>query len=164
MSIIRALFSIMVRYSFYAFILFTLVVSLISGFSDIIYHSRRTAAQEVWMREAEDAGEEFIEVNYTPNLVTGIAAFVMFAVSSVLAIFFILKKYDVPAHVLLMAVTALAVFIFFLPRPAIGTGTEGMKEVFAYLMLLGIVNSSLYRTYLMRSNQLDSRTFQRQNR
>ncbi|MCK4806084.1 MAG: hypothetical protein KAT09_00485 [Candidatus Aegiribacteria sp.] len=161
MKFIRAIFTVMVQYSFYVFILFSLVVSLLSGFSDVIYHSRRTAAQEEWMREAEAEREEYIEVDYTPNLVTGIAAFVMFAVSSVLAVSFFMKKLNVSTHVLLIAVTVLAAFIFFLPRPPIGTGTEKMKEVFAYLMFLGIIDSSLYRTYILKSNPVDRQTVQR---
>ena len=142
----------MVHWSFYAFILFSLVVSLCSGFVDVVYHSRRTAAQEEWIREAEAEGEEFTEVNYTPNLITGIAAFVMFGVSSILVVFFFMKKFNVRTHILLIAATALATFIFLLPRPPVGTGTEGMKEVFAYLMFLGIIDSSLYRTYILDDN------------
>jgi len=46
----------------------------------------------------------------------------------------------------------LASFIFFLPRPPIGTGTGGMKEVFAYLMVLGIINSFLFRTFIFDGN------------
>lgn len=164
MSFVRVLFAVMVRYLFYAFILFSLVVSLLSGFSDVIYSSRHTVAQEEWMRDAEEEGEEFIEVDYTPNLVTGIAAFVMFAVSSVLAVFFFMKKFNVNTHILLMAATTLAAFIFFLPRPPIGTGTEGMKEVYSYLMFLGIFDSSLYRKYLLKSDHADSQITQRQNR
>lgn len=160
MEFIRSLFAVMVRYSLYAFIVFSLVVSLLSGIADVTYHSRRTAAQEEWILEADAEGEEFIEVDYTPNMITGMAAFVMFAVSSVLAVFFFMKKFEAGTHVLLIAVTGLAAFIFFLPRPPLGTGTEGMKEVFAYLMFLGLMVSSLYRSYIHKNRSPDRPTAQ----
>lgn len=163
MELLRALITGMVRYSLYAFIIFSLVVSLLSGIADLTYYSRRTAAQDEWIREADAEGEEFIEVDYTPNMLTGVAAFVMFAVSSVLAVFFLRKKFRAGTHVLLIAVTGFAAFIFFLPRPPLGTGTEGMKEVFAYLMVLGIIDSALYRTYFMADNPTEDQTVLGQN-
>jgi uncharacterized membrane protein len=146
-SYLRPLLAATVRYSLYAFVVFSLVVSLLSGFADVVTRARCVSAQREWVLEAEAEGEAFSEVNYTPNLITGISAFLMFGVTSVLAVRFFRKRFDCGTHILVIAVTALAALIFFLPRPPVGTGTERMKEVFAYLMLLGIINSSLYRTF-----------------
>jgi len=155
MSFLQALVRGMVFYSFHAFILFSLVISICSGFADVTFYSRRVASQEEWMREAIEKGEDFVEIDYTPNLITGIASFVMFAVSTVTAIFFFMKKFDSRIHILIIAVTVLAAFIFFLPRPPLGTGTENMKEVFAFLMLLGIIDSSLFNTYIRKDSSQD---------
>ena len=45
MSFLRTLVRGMVFYSFNAFILFSLLVSICSGFADVVFYSRRVAAQ-----------------------------------------------------------------------------------------------------------------------
>ncbi len=132
----------------YAFAVFCVVVSLISGIADIIYHSRRTAAQEEWAAEAAADGEEFHRVDYTPNLIAGLACLILFGVSSVMAVMIFTRRFGVPTHILVISAAILAGFIRFLPRPPLGTGTDSMAEVFAYLMLLGVFESALYRSYV----------------
>lgn len=145
---IREIIRAGVLFMLFVFALSTVVVSLVSGIADIVYHSRRTAAEEVWAAEALVSGEEFQKVDYTPNLLTGIASLVLFAVSTALLVLLFMKRSGAATHALLAAATLLAAFIFFLPRPPLGTGTDHMREVFAYLMLLGFFETALYRTYI----------------
>lgn len=145
MLFLRIISAALMKYVFYGFILFSVVVSLISGFADTIYYSRQVQTQEQWIQEARSEGEEFIPVDYTPNLLTGIAAFLMFAGTSTIAVMFLTGKFSGITHGFIIASTALAVFILLLPRPAIGTNSGTMKEVFAFLMILGIISSVLFR-------------------
>jgi hypothetical protein len=145
---IRAILAGGILYMLYAFAVFCVVVSLISGISDVVYHSRRIAAQEQWEAEAAARGEEFRRVDYTPYLVTGLASFALFGVSAVMAVMLFRQRYGMSTHILVMSATLLAGFILLLPRPPLGTGTEGMRQVFAYLTLLGVFESALYRTYV----------------
>ena len=149
MELLRSLLAGSIRFSLYTFLVFSLVVSLFSGFADIVHYSRNTSDRNERALEATDDDEEFIGQDFTPLLITGITAFLMFAAASVLTVRFFRKIFDTKTHILIVFLTILASFIFFLPRPPVGTGTDGMKEVFSYLMVLGIINSALYRTFIL---------------
>lgn len=148
MGFIREIIAGGILYMLYAFAVFCVVVSLIGGVADIIYHSRRTAAQEEWVAEAAAEGEEFQRIDYAPNLMAGLACLILFAVSSLMAVMIFARRFGILTHILVICSAVLAGFIRFLPRPPLGTGTDGMAEVFAYLMLLGVFESALYRSYV----------------
>lgn len=147
MVILRFVIQMMIRYSYYAFILFAIVTALLSGFADTVQYGRYVKAQDEWIVEAESSGEECVSVDYTPNLITGIAAFLMFIGASALAVMFITKRVTGITHVVFIVTVALSAFIFLLPRPPIGTGTEAMREVFAFLTLLGIIGLVFFRSH-----------------
>lgn len=132
----------------YAFAVFCVVVSLISGIADVVYHSRRIEAQERWIAEAAEKGEPFDPVDYTPNLVTGLVSFALFGVSMVLTVLVFRQRYGTATLAVTVCCTLLAGFVLLLPRPAIGTGTTNMRAVFAYLTILGAFESALFRTYI----------------
>mgnify|MGYP001164389218 FL=1 len=147
-GLVREIIRAGVFFMLFAFALSTVVVSLVSGIADLVYHSRRTAAEEEWAAEALASGEEFQKVDYTPNLLTGIASLVLFAGSAALQVLVFMKRLGTATHALLASATLIAAFIFFLPRPPLGTGTDHMRDVFAYLMLLGVFETALFRTYI----------------
>ena len=147
MVILRFVIQSMIRHSYYAFILFAVVTALLSGFADTVHYGRHVKTQDERITEAESAGEEYTAVNYIPNLITGIAAFLMFIGASVLAVMFMMKRVTGITHIVLIVTAALSALIFLLPRPPIGTGTETMKEVYAFLTLLGIIDIIFFRSY-----------------
>ncbi|MCD4847626.1 MAG: hypothetical protein K8R76_05505 [Candidatus Aegiribacteria sp.] len=147
MVILRFVIEGIIRYSYYAFILFSIVTALLSGFADTVQYGRYVKAQDEWIVEAESSGEEYTAVDYTPNLITGIAAFLMFIGASALAVMFLMKRVTGITHIILIVTAALSAFIFLLPRPPVGTGTESMKEVYAFLTLLGIIDLIFFRSH-----------------
>ena len=147
-ELVRRLLAGGVLYMLYAFAVFCVVVSLISGIADVIYHSRRIETQESWMAEAAEKGEPFDPVDYTPNLVAGLASFALLGVSSVLTVMIFRQRFGTATHAIMICCTLLAGFVLLLPRPAIGTGTENMRTVFAYITILGVFESALFRTYI----------------
>ncbi|MCK4671915.1 MAG: hypothetical protein KAT47_05165 [Candidatus Aegiribacteria sp.] len=147
MVILRFVIQTIIRYSYYAFILFAIVTALPSGFTDTVYYGRYVKAQNERILEAESSEEEYVPVDYVPNLITGIAAFLMFIGASALAVMFMMKRVTGITHIILIVTAALSALIFLLPRPPIGTGTESMKEVFAFLTLLGIIDIIFFRSH-----------------
>lgn len=147
MGILRFVIQMMIRYSYHAFILFGIVTALLSGFADTVQYGRSVKARDERILEAESAGEEYIAIDYVPNLITGIAAFLMFIGASALAVMFLMKRVTGITHIVLVVTAALSAFIFLLPRPPIGTGTESMKEVYAFLTLLGIIDIIFFRSH-----------------
>ncbi len=157
MVILRFVIERIIRYSYYAFILFGIVTALLSGFADTVQYGRYVKAQDEWIVEAESSGEDYIPVDYTPNLITGIAAFLMFIGASALAVMFLMKQVNGITHIVLIATASLSALILLLPRPPVGTGTESMKEVYAFLTLLGIIDIIFFRSHapLISGKQAD---------
>ena len=147
MGILRFVIQAMIRYLYYAFILIAVPAALLSGFADTVSYGRYLKAQDERIAEAESAGEEYSAVDYVPNLITGIAAFLMFIGASALAVMFMMKQVTGITHIVLIITASLSALIFLLPRPPIGTGTESMKEVYAFLTLLGIMGVIFFRSH-----------------
>lgn len=150
---IRGILAAGVMYMVYVFAVFCVVVALIGGIADIIYHDRKVKAQDRWTAEAEAAGEEFFPVDYTPNLVTGLVSLALFGVSVVMLVRLFMRRFDRLTHAFVIAATALAGFIYFIPRIPLGTGTDHMLEAYAYLALLGLFESVLYGTYILKDSE-----------
>jgi len=155
-SIAVMLFLKLAGYTYYAFILVALLTSLLGGISDTVQYSRCLKAQDEWALEAAIEGEEFTMVDYTPNLLTGLACFLMFSCVVILTVLFLRKQRTVVTFLLFMTATALSAFIMLLPRAPIGTGTAGMQEVFAFLTILGIIDTVLFRYLFVREEKIDA--------
>jgi len=154
-SIAVMLFLKLVGYTYYAFIVVALLTSLLGGISDTVQYSRCVEAQDEWASEAADEGEEFAMMDYTPNLLTGLANFLMFSCAVILSLLFLRNRHTAATFLLFMATTALSAFIMLLPRAPIGTGTSGMQEVFAFLTVLGIIDTVLFRYFFMKKEKND---------
>jgi H+/Cl- antiporter ClcA len=127
----------------YALILSSFVVGLAGGIADIIYHSRAIDSRQ-------QADESHDAPDFTPNLISGILCILMSSVTVMLGVRMFGQRMDLFSHVLLIILTVLAAAVLLLPRPSMGTSTEGMKQVFGYLTLLGVLESALYGTYVRR--------------
>jgi hypothetical protein len=140
-------------YSFTAFILFTIMVSLIGGICDTVYASQAKAAEDRWALEAAGQGEIFVRGDYTANVVTGAVQFVLFACTVLLGIRLFGRKTGRIGFTLLAVATAITAFVFLLPRAPIGTASNRMKEIYAFLTLLGIVDLSAYQGFLRQDDR-----------
>lgn len=153
-DVLRAILAGGILFMLYAFAVFCVVVCLIGGISDLVFQSRKVAAEEAWAAESAAEGREFTRTDYTANLVTGFACLAVFPLASLLLVMMFRRRFGNGMHIVLVAVTLLLLFILLLPRPELGTGTAKMKEVFAYLALLGVFESALFRTYAYRESSV----------
>ena len=119
-----------VMFMLFAFVLSSSVVTLVSGIADLVQSSRTSA----------DNGAASL-------LACGLVCLAAFCLSVVLAIGLIMKRSW--SHFIMIGLTLLLGLVLVIPQPDIATGTSGMREVFSYLFLLGVLQSALYRTCIL---------------
>lgn len=140
-------------YTLSAFLVFTTVVSLAGGISDTVFASRAEEAQDRWERAAAERGESWEREHFTANIITGIAQLLLFVCTVTLGILMIRKRTGRSGLVLLWAATALCAFVVLMPRAAIGTASGSMREIYAFLTVLGLIDLTAYNRFIRRDTE-----------
>ena len=141
----------LVVYTFTAFIVFTVVVSLIGGICDVVYSGRADESEARWAAEASEEGELYEPVSHGANRLVGVAQFLLLAVTVSLGVMLLRRKVGRPAFALLLVATLICLLVAVLPRPDIGTASPHMREAYSFLAFLGILDLAVFRGLLGRS-------------